>query len=934
MRASCIYTLQRIVFLGLAMMFVVTGCGEGNLSEAELIQRGIEYREEGNHRASVIELKNALQKNPSNVEGRWQLGLTYLAMRSGSNAETEIMRARELGMPAEKTVAALAKAQVLQGRYDQALAMLDDDHVATIKDPRELAQVYLIQGLAQLGKRQLEDAARLLGMALEKKPDLIDAILGQITVNQIAGNIEEAGKWVDEALALAPENARVLKAQGDLARIRGDLAAAETAYSQAIEASRTPFEFYHLRALVRLERDNLEGFEEDLESMRRISAEHPMTNYLSGLWHSRKQEYEQAQTDFETVLSYIPDHQPTIYLLGATHFALEHWNQAKNYLRRYLAEHPAAAQAAVLLARIHVQEQQYDNAVRVLDQAMASSETPQPMLSEMLASVYLQQGQREKGMEVLRRALNEQPDSASLQELLGMALLEGGERDAGLEALRRSSELDDAPRRTETALILAHLQASEFKEALEAAQRYHEKQPDSVQSYNFIGAAQAGLQHYDEARQAFTTALELDPDNQAAALNLGNMEMHQGRLEAARELFTGIQERHPGHSVSAQRLAVLELQQGKPEAAERWLKDSLNTHPENLPSRLMLARIQMMLGESQQALQTLDQALEYHPRHISPYLAKAGLLQTMGRSNEALQVLFRAEEAAPDSAEVQRRLARAREQSGDSKAMLAHLRKAVELEPGHIPTRVSLTLALAETGAKESARKQLLILQDKYGEHAEVMALSGWFALRDGNPKASAAAYEKALDKRLHRPWIMELVRAKEIQGDLAGAVSVLSRWLEYAPGDRVARHLLANHQIAMGNTDAAIENYETLLKAAPENVTALNNLAWLLRERDTDRALALVEKARAQAPDSGAVQDTLGVVLYFGNKLDESARVLRELTERYPEQPALRFHLARTLHAMGDDAGAKQHLDRALASNLSFAERPEAERLQHQLTQ
>ena len=58
----------------------------------------------------------------------------------------------------------------------------------------------------------------------------------------------------------------------------------------------------------------------------------------------------------------------------------------------------------------------------------------------------------------------------------------------------------------------------------------------------------------------------------------------------------------------------------------------------------------------------------------------------------------------------------------------------------------------------------------------------------------------------------------------------------------------------------AAIEQYREIVKAAPDNVAALNNLAWLLYEQgEAQAAVAYARQPYDRAPDKMEVADTLG---------------------------------------------------------------------------
>ncbi|HSP01025.1 MAG TPA: tetratricopeptide repeat protein, partial [Thioalkalivibrio sp.] len=426
-------TARGILVAGIAALWLVAGCGQTAMTEAEHLERGVEFREQGDLRASVIELKNALQKNPSSQEGRWQLGLTYLEMQDGTQAEAEILRARELGMDQEQVSVALARARVLQGEYEQALADLGEGVDAT--DRMSLAQAHVVRGLALLGGGQGEAAGESFQAALEQVPDLTEAMVGMAWTQQLSGDTEAASDWLEKALAQDPQSPEALRTKADMALASGDLEAADASYGEAIRYSRNPFELHLRRAMVRVQLNDLDAAGKDLEAMRAMSREHPMTMHLSGLLHSRHGRYAEAQADFETVLSSSQNHLPTIYLLGAAHYAQGHWNQAESQLRRFLRDNPGAPQAVMLLARVHVKQERVDDAISLLETSIQADATPDPALSELLSALYLERGETERGLETLQVALRAQPDSATLQEMLGMALMRTGERDAGMEAL-------------------------------------------------------------------------------------------------------------------------------------------------------------------------------------------------------------------------------------------------------------------------------------------------------------------------------------------------------------------------------------------------------------------------------------------------------------------------------------------------------------------
>ena len=82
----------------------------------EYLQEAETYLQSGEIRAAVIQLKNALQRDPDNARARFRLGETYLKLGQGAAAAKELGRARQLGMATERVLIPLGQALMMQGR--------------------------------------------------------------------------------------------------------------------------------------------------------------------------------------------------------------------------------------------------------------------------------------------------------------------------------------------------------------------------------------------------------------------------------------------------------------------------------------------------------------------------------------------------------------------------------------------------------------------------------------------------------------------------------------------------------------------------------------------------------------------------------------------------------------------------------------------------
>ena len=82
-------------------------------------------------------------------------------------------------------------------------------------------------------------------------------------------------------------------------------------------------------------------------------------------------------------------------------------------------------------------------------------------------------------------------------------------------------------------------------------------------------------------------------------------------------------------------------------------------------------------------------------------------------------------------------------------------------------------------------------------------------------------------------------------------------------PRNVAALGMAATLELARGNQPTAIQRYRAILDIDRSNVTAMNNLAYLIALKDPDEALKLAQQAVELAPNDASVRDTMGWVYY-----------------------------------------------------------------------
>jgi len=142
-------------------------------------------------------------------------------------------------------------------------------------------------------------------------------------------------------------------------------------------------------------------------------------------------------------------------------------------------------------------------------------------------------GRLDKAEEILRRALESQPQSPELHAQLGLTLKAQGRLEQAIAAFRRALTLRPEFAEAHNNLGNALKAAGEPGPAIEAYRHALTLRPDLAETHNNLGNALRETGYADEAVAAYRQALALRPNYAEAHYNLGNALMEQRQFDAA-----------------------------------------------------------------------------------------------------------------------------------------------------------------------------------------------------------------------------------------------------------------------------------------------------------------------------------------------------------------------------------------------------------------
>jgi putative PEP-CTERM system TPR-repeat lipoprotein len=904
--------------LAIALGLALAGCHSKD--SASMMADARQFRDQGDIKAAVIQAKNVIQRDSGNRAARVLLGELYLDQGDALSAEKELRRALSLGADSGNVTLMLARALLMQGQYERLLADIAPD-AAPAQKPALLA----MRANALLGLQRIEPARALFNQALTLHPDTPDALLGLVRIANWERQPDTARDLLRRALAANPDDVECLRYQADLLRAEGNGAAALEIQQKILR--RRPHQAQALVDIANLHTDagHYAEAHSALAQARKVSGASLGVLYSEAMLSFRENKLGAALEAVQHVLRAAPEHYPSILLAGAIESASGAHAQAEQHLRAFLHTYPDHVYAGKLLAGVQLATQHADAALAIVRPLLAAHPNDAELLA-LAGEASLRSGNFSAAAGYFELASARQPQVPALHTGLALSRLGSGDSARAVEELERAASLDPAPARTGVLLVMTYLRANMPDKALKAVQEM-EKQGNNPLIQNLKGGIFLARKDLPGARACFDQALMLDPAYLPALANLTQLDAIEHRTADSPARYQRALAKAPTNSALMEALAVLAMAQRKPADAIAWMERALAAEPDSLPLALRAGQLYLRAGEKSKALVLARALLASHPDNIDSLALLGQAHVANGKLTEAADDYSRMAALAPRAALPQIRLASvaiAQKRNGPAQDAL---RKALALEPGNVEARLTLVNLMVMMGKYSDALALAADARQRQPDAPGGYKLEGDVHSAQGNHAAALQAYEKALALDPRGPFLVQVYGALIKLGRQGDADTRANVWLREHPADIPTRLYFASSKLVKNEPRAAIPHYQAVLKVDPDNLAALNDLAWSYQRLGDRQALGFAQRAYQLAPDNPAIIDTLGWIYLEQGELARALPLLQKASALAPQSAEIHYHYGMLLARSGDKRGARRELEKALA-DTGFARRDDARAL------
>jgi tetratricopeptide (TPR) repeat protein len=500
----------------------------------------------------------------------------------------------------------------------------------------------------------------------------------------------------------------------------------------------------------------------------------------------------------------------------------------------------------------------------------------------------------------------------------GDAALERGDLPEAARDYRQGAEISDDETVAEQATRIA-FDNFQLEEASKAADRWLAINPTSEQAERYAGVAALALHRLDEAEEHFARLIESAYISPAAGfLALLPVIMGEGTPPDVTELFRRLSARHPKVAEGYSAVGTAALRSENFGLAMQSAQKAVELAPYWVPAKMLLARAQIASGLDEQGLATARELVVDPDSDISTHIEYALMLASTGRDEEARAVLTPYASGQTVVPAAVRSLGLMDLQQDDLKS--AEKRFEDLLSTGS-QSYESLYYLGVIAERRDDTERALRNYQRVTGGDYAISAQQRVARIKAGKSDVDAGlAYleEFGTAQPALGPQVV-IARAGLLSShkDERRSIEVLDAGLAKYPDVFELRMARVFAYERAGKADASVRDLRKLLADRPGDPVVQNALGFTLADHNQQLAEAhsLVAAALTQMPDSAAVLDSMGWVLYRQKQYPQALEHLKRAQE-LADDAEIELHLGEVQWAMGDKAGARKTWQDALAKH------------------
>jgi tetratricopeptide (TPR) repeat protein len=491
-------------------------------------------------------------------------------------------------------------------------------------------------------------------------------------------------------------------------------------------------------------------------------------------------------------------------------------------------------------------------------------------LQRELATVYIQNKEDEKALEVLAELLQKDPNDVKSLIIFGGIKQVRKESKEAIAAYEKILTLDSKHQRIYSLLGSLYMEAGELERAKDVYNQQIENFPGSYTAHFFLGKIHARQNNVKDAEKEFQKALELRPERHEPLFELIILYKTQGKTEKVIALLENILKQDPNNVRASMELAYYYYRKGKKKDAEKMLVTLGRRSQDEFEVIVVVIQLYVDQKKYDEALIIIDGLLKGRPgspdlNHlggVARYELKkydqaivhfekvtpesrffqdavvhvAFIYQDQGKRGAAVTFLTSAIEKDPDNPDFKYYLGTFYEELKDYENAALHINQAIAIEPDNPRYYFRLGVVYDKWDQKEASMEAMRTVISLDPKHANAMNYLGYtYADLGLNLDEAERLVKKALTYKPNDGYITDsLGWVYYKKGEFDEALKYLKKAIELVPDDPIMLEHLGDAYLKLDDKPNALRFYQKSLKLKDKDTEALQEKIRQLKGNGT----------------------------------------------------------------------------------------------------
>jgi tetratricopeptide (TPR) repeat protein len=763
-----------------AVALIALGCSTPEEKAASYVKDGKELFQKGNYAQAGLQFRNALQLNNKLPDAWLYLGKIDLRNQKWDDAYKDLSRAVALDPNNTEALKELGSLQLGAGQVQDAMKTSE----SLLKLEPKNAGAHTLRGAVMYRLQNLDMAESEAKAALQIDPKHVDAMLLLARVDQSRGDADGALKVIKEGLAQNATNIPLQLVQIDILEAQGKSDEAVAAYNALIQQNPKERAYRNLLAAHYLKHKQPEQAQQVLEQAVRDFPDEVDAKIAVIRFAERYGNKEKAIELARSYAEQAPDATEIKFELARLLITDGQKDAGKKIYTDLAAsdKNPVVIQAQTSLARLAIADGNSDEAEDRISKVLAldAHNGDALMLRAVLA---MQQEKPADAVTYLNTVLTDSPNSAKALMLLGQAYMLRGQIELGKEQYYRAIEANPSDASIPVAFAQVLAQRQEYSQAESVLDRYLARDPNNLAALRAMAQIRLRKQDWLGAQQIAEKLKTLEGGHTTSEQIEGSVLQAQKKFGASTAIFQQLYSQNPNLQQPIAAVVQNYMQSGKKAEAKAFLADVLKGNPKNATANMLLGSVYEAEGEKGKADASFQAAIAAAPTSSEVRLRYAQVLVLRGDKDNALKVLNDGLVARPDDVVLMLGTALVQQYVGDFDKAIAEYENILKRQPRVDVAANNLASLLTDYRTDKESYQRALNLALRF---------------RDSNI-----------------PYFLDTLGWAYFKLDMADdALTWLKKAVDGAPDAAILRYHLALAQLKTGNTAAAKQNLEMVVKS------------------------------------------------------------------------------------------------------------------------